>query len=650
MMLSSIRSRMLWASLTPIVVIVVVLVWIFLANRQIGLDQSHHQRSRLLLNQVALSSEYGLFSGNLESLQSVVNGMQREADVQSVSVFGADGDLLVTAGQPGHDHFDDYAVAAKRQDAPDLGVETLIKEVTFRPVQLDEPYAPSLGRTPPKAIVLGHAVIEMSRDGLVKSQQEILKLGIGVGLLGLFLASVLAIQLGEGVVQPILRVSQMVSQIGSGDLSARIEEKPGDPLLNLQKNLNRMAAQLAWGREELEQRVANVTAELREKKNEAEDATRAKSRFLAAASHDLRQPTHALGLFVARLGQMTMEPSARHLVGNIESSVRAMQDLLDDLLDVSRLEAGAVSVNVRPVALQTVLNVVEAALAPLAAEKSINFRFRPTPLWVLTDPALLRRMLMNLVHNALRYTPSGTVFVACRLAAAGTRVRLEVWDSGVGISPEFQTDIFKEFYQVDNSARDRTRGLGLGLNIVQRSAQLLGHPLALRSAPGCGSRFTITLPVSSSMPEVARAPRVWPDESTGLVTLAGIRVVLIEDDNFARNAVAGLLESWGCTVYAGASAASAIAAHENHADWDVILSDYRLADGDNGLLAIERLRAYAGRNVAAGLMSGDTDGSVMQAAKDANLTLLHKPVRPAKLRILLRRLTSSPLDEPSGTV
>ena len=186
-----------------------------------------------------------------------------------------------------------------------------------------------------------------------------------------------------------------------------------------------------------------------------------------------------------------------------------------------------------------------------------------------------------------------------------------------------------------NTGRDPAYGLGLGLNIVERSASLLGHPLELRSAPGCGSRFAITLPRT-----LAAAPQAEiATEPAALITLAGTRVLLIEDDDSARIAVTGLLESWGCIVYSGPTTLAAMAAHVRHGDWDVILSDYRLADGDNGLLAIERLRAYAGRIIPACLMSGDTDSALMQAARDANLPLLHKPVRPAKLRSLLRRLT-----------
>lgn len=636
MMLTTIRSRMLVATLAPIVLIVLVLVGVFWANRLGELDQAHKQRAKLLLNQLALSSEYGLFSGNLASLQLVVNGLQREADVKSVAVFDASGTLLVVAGTPRHQTFATLAQAS-RLPADTAGIETHIREVSFRKVPLEDPFAQGMEDDSAVPTLLGHAVIELSRDGLLKRQQEMLQLALGVGLLGMLLAGFLAIQLGEGVVQPILRVSRMISQVGSGDLLARIKETPGDPLYDLQVSLNQMAIQLAWGRDELEQRVANVTAELREKKNEAENATRAKSRFLAAASHDLRQPTHALGMFVARLGQLPLDATTRQLVGSVEESVRAMQDLLDDLLDVSRLDAGAVTVNLRPVALQSVFRLVQTGLQPLAIEKGLRLRFRPTALWVMTDAMLLHRIVLNLVHNALRYTDSGTVLVACRLTGGGSQVRLEVWDSGVGISQEHQEDIFKEFYQVGNAGRDRAYGLGLGLNIVERSASLLGHPLDLRSALGHGSRFSITMPrtsVPASVPDAS-----GPAEPAPLVTLAGTRVLLVEDDTAARTAVTGLLESWGCTVFGGPNTLAAMAVHDRPEDWDVIVSDYRLSDGDNGLLAIERLRAYAGRAIPACLMSGDTDSELMQAAKEANLSLLHKPVRPAKLRSLLRRLT-----------
>ncbi len=638
-MFTTIRSRMLFATLTPIVIIVTVLVAVFWANRTGELDRAHEQRTKLLINQLALSSEYGLFSGNLPSLQVLANGLLAEPDVRSVSVFDASGTRLVVAGTARHQSYKAFADTAKSSTIKADSVETLLKEITFSRVPLEDPFGqlPKSDSVVPAA--LGYVVLELSRDDLISRQREMLQLALGVGLLGLLMAGFLAVQLGEGVLQPILRVSRMIGQVGSGDLMARIKEIPGDPLYEMQVSLNQMAIQLAWGRDELEQRVATVTAELRDRKNEAEDATLAKSRFLAAASHDLRQPTHALGMFVARLGQIPLDDSTRMLVDHVQLSVRAMQDLLDDLLDVSRLDAGAVVPQVRPVALQPILRAAQVALEPLALERGLRLRFRPTSVWAATDAVLLHRILMNLLHNAIRYTSMGVVLVVCRTVESGTKVRLEVWDSGVGISEEHQDDIFKEFYQVGNSGRDRAYGLGLGLNIVQRSAALLAHPLTLRSALGCGSRFGITMPQAMANP-AEQSGLVAPDASQ-LVSLAGTRVLLIEDDTFARTAVAGLLESWGCTVHAGASALEAMTRHAQHADWDVIVSDYRLANGDNGMLAIERLRAYAGRSIAACLMSGDTDSTLMQAAKDAQLPLLHKPVRPAKLRSLLRRLTAA---------
>ena len=252
MMLTTIRSRMLVATLAPIVLIVLVLVGVFWANRLGELDQAHNQRARLLMNQVALSSEYGLFSGNLASLQLVVNGMHREDDVRSVSVFDASGVLLVVAGTPRHRFFSEFAQAAQMPVDSQTGIETWVKEITFRKVPLDDPFAQSAEGDVPSPTLLGHAVIELSRDGLKKRQQEMLQLAMGVGLLGMLLAGFLAIQLGEGVVQPILRVARMISQVGSGDLLARIRETPGDPLYDLQVSLNQMAIQLAWGRDELE--------------------------------------------------------------------------------------------------------------------------------------------------------------------------------------------------------------------------------------------------------------------------------------------------------------------------------------------------------------------------------------------------------------
>jgi CheY-like chemotaxis protein/anti-sigma regulatory factor (Ser/Thr protein kinase) len=243
-------------------------------------------------------------------------------------------------------------------------------------------------------------------------------------------------------------------------------------------------------------------------------------------------------------------------------------------------------------------------------------------------------MLANLVINAIRYTERGTVLVCCRPHALG--VRIEVWDSGIGIPVEHHQDIFKEFYQLASRAGDRNFGMGLGLNIVQRSAMLLGHRIVLRSSPGCGTRFSILLQGAEPMQRASAEDLSAMQALQG--DLTGLRILLIEDNDNAREAVRQLLQAWGCEV---AVAKTLVAAQAQLQVWgvpEVILSDFHLGAAENGIECIAALRAMAGSEVPACLMSGDTDDAFLQAVKTAELPLLHKPVRPAKLRSLLRRM------------
>jgi signal transduction histidine kinase/CheY-like chemotaxis protein len=444
-----------------------------------------------------------------------------------------------------------------------------------------------------------------------------------------------------------MRVSRAIERIGEGDLNPSSEALPSDPLFDLQTRLNQMAQRLAWGREELEYRVEVATRELRLKKEEAESATLAKSRFLAAASHDLRQPTHALGMFVARLGQLPLDLSARQVVDSLEASVSSMQDLLDGLLDVSRLDAGAVQVHRNEAPLDKLFQAVHKALIPLASSKGLRLRIRPTQEWFLSDPVLLQRVVMNLANNAVRYTDQGTVLVACRVIDGGSNLRIDVADSGIGISPEHQQEIFREFYQVGNSGRDRTQGLGLGLNIVERTVKLLGHSISLRSNLGCGTRFSIVLP--RALPQEFSAPAPLTLSAQG-GELEGMRILIVEDDGFALEALQSLLQSWGCVVNAAANVQQALDFVNAYPAPDLVLSDFRLGEDRNGMDVIDMVRAHSRRPIAACLMSGDTDANLLHAAKARNLTLLHKPVRPAKLRSLMRRLAiSNASDAEAGT-
>jgi len=630
-----IRARMLAAALLPVFLVVTILVSLFWLSGVNDLGESHGQRVKLLTRQVATASEYGLFSGNRASVQSIVSAVQREPDVRSVLVFDAQGVPVAMAGAPAYRSHHEVAAPQYVAAQKALGLDIYSVAVTSGSVVLDDLFSDQMEASAKAPVILGYAVVELSRDGLKARERTLLVVGIAVGLVGMLLGGLLATRMGERVVQPILDVSSRIERIGRGDFSGPVSVDPHYPLYELQLDLNRMSNRLAWARDELEQRVVEATQQLREKKDEAEAATLAKSRFLAAASHDLRQPTHALGLFIARMGQLPMDARMRQLMGSLDASVQSMQNLLDGLLDLSRLDTGSVQVHVRPVRMDDMFTALRDALGPVAAEKGLRLRVRPTTLWVLSDPLVLQQMVTNLAHNALRYTDHGTVLVCCRRVNQGQFVRIDVLDTGIGISAEHQAEIFREFYQVGNSGRDRALGLGLGLNIVERSAKLLGHTVTLRSHVGHGTRFSILVPLAQT-PEQSHV--AMPAVRAALSNLDGLRVLVIEDDEFSRNAVQELLQSWGCLVCATATVAQAHAFLHDEPNIDLIVSDYRLGDGDNGLSAIASLRAAAGCDIPACLMSGDTDGGLMQAAKDAGLTLLHKPVRPAKLRSLLRHL------------
>jgi CheY-like chemotaxis protein/two-component sensor histidine kinase len=346
--------------------------------------------------------------------------------------------------------------------------------------------------------------------------------------------------------------------------------------------------------------VEEATAELRARKDEAERATLAKSRFLAAASHDLRQPMHALGLFISELSQHAHQPETRRLVRQIAASAEAMENLLDSLLDISKLDAGVFKPNLRTFPLQPLLDRLAVDFLPMAEERRLRLRLRPTGAWVESDPALLERVLINLLSNALRYTQEGSVLVACR--RRGPLLRLEVRDSGVGIAPEAQDIIFHEFVQLENAERARNKGLGLGLAIVRRLTDLLGHRLALRSRVGGGSVFAVELPYAE--PQEA-APAAEGERPPG--DLAGTRIVVVDDDPLALASLHSLLLSWGCQVYAADGLENiAMELATRGVVPQVVVSDYRLRGPRTGVDVIRALRNRWDPELPAILISGDT--------------------------------------------
>lgn len=638
-----IRDRVLIAALLPVALVSVLLSAVFLMGRVSDIDEAHNQRARSLARQVASASEYGMFSANMENLQALASGVMNELDVRSVAIVDVQSQVLTSAGRVGYAGLPALGRAEIQWNDEYTRHDILVQPVIAHHIALDDLFEPQAEQAEQaeqaaQALpVLGYVVIEMSRGTLLARERDMLLAGLSVALGGLLLGGLLAVRIGRGVIRPILRVTDMIERIGRGDFTARAEIRVNDPLRKLQMGLNQMAERLEQGRDELEQRVAQATIELRSKKEEAELATLVKSRFLAAASHDLRQPTHALGMFVARLAQLPHDEETRHLVTHLDAAVRALQDLLNSLLDISRLDAQAVKVYARPICVAELLEQIRSGFMPRAADQGLSLKVRSQDVWVMSDPILLHSILLNLVSNALRYTRRGGVLVACRRMRDGSRLRIEVWDSGIGIAPQHHQDIFKEFFQISNTERDRDKGLGLGLNIVERTARLLGHSLYLCSKPGHGSRFGIEVPIVSA-PNVPASPT-----TPALLTiddLSGLSVLVVEDDRLVSRALHVLLDSWGCQVIVAEGLDGAVLALEKGFAPEVIISDYRLRAGSNGIDTINRLRTVAGALVPACLMSGDTDPGLMQAARLNGLSLLHKPVRPAKLRSLIRRLAN----------
>jgi len=384
-------------------------------------------------------------------------------------------------------------------------------------------------------------------------------------------------------------------------------------------------------------------AQLQLRKDEAEAASLAKSRFLAAASHDLRQPAHALGLFVSRLTQLPHDAQAKDLVAGVASAVHALQEMLDAFFDYSRLDAPSMQVQAQAFPANHLFEQLHTSFEGVAVSKGLRLRIRPSGLWLQTDPVLLYRVLLNLVSNALQHTQKGTVFVICRPGRELTQARIEVWDSGVGIAPEFHQKIFEEFFQVGNPERDRSKGLGLGLSIVARSCRLLNLPLSMRSGVGCGTRFCVEVPTTPAQIRVEpTGVAAWP----GSATFDHLHVLLIEDDALGGVALKGLLESWGCQVTAADTALGACGLVSHVPTPDLIVSDFRLRGENNGIDAVRLVREAVGFDVAACLISGDTAPEVREQVRAAGLVLLQKPVRPAKLRSVLRQSVQA---KTSGT-
>jgi signal transduction histidine kinase len=398
----------------------------------------------------------------------------------------------------------------------------------------------------------------------------------------------------------------------------------------------------------------------------AEQANQAKSKFLATASHDLRQPLQALRLFSDALPDVTKEPETLRLAGQIGKSVNALVDMFDDLLDVSRMDAGIVRIHRKHFVLFPLFDRLYADFAPLAHAKKLDLILpvdetdgeggraamtrrceasgagiaasHPLPqsagcasnvsggAAVFSDPVLLERMLRNLISNAIRYTDSGSVQVKMRQIDGN--IWLDVADTGIGISPETMPHIFEEYYQADNPHRDRRKGLGLGLAIVRRIENILGCRVVVRSVPGAGSSFAFAVPAGDT------ALLVNPFAiSHSNHDLKGVVVALVEDDQDIREFAAKLMEQWGCRVFAGDIGDDVMRKLDiAGVSPGLLVCDYRLPHGMTATLVIRRMRELWGNDLPALVLTGDTATETLHEIHSCGAMLLHKPISPARLR------------------
>lgn len=359
----------------------------------------------------------------------------------------------------------------------------------------------------------------------------------------------------------------------------------------------------------------------------AEEANLAKSKFLAAASHDLRQPVHAQELFLEALSHSELSQTQQKILSNARAASQASAQMLNTLLDFSRIDAGVVEPQRKTFLLQPLLHKLENELGSLADAKNIVYRCRETTLAVHSDPALLELMLRNLVTNAIRYTDSGGLLIGCRKRA--TEVQIEVIDTGIGIEPEQHQAIFREFHQLGNPERDRLKGLGLGLAITDGLAQSLGHRISLLSQLGRGSIFRLHVPLAqTSLSDEPFLTTTAP--ALQLERLQGLKVLLIDDDPIVRQAMLELLSSWGCECRTAESADEALA-HITQWTPQALISDYRLRQNQTGAQVIMRLRQTLGAEIPALMITGDTAPSRLREAHSSGIPLLHKPASPVQL-------------------
>lgn len=374
-----------------------------------------------------------------------------------------------------------------------------------------------------------------------------------------------------------------------------------------------------------------IAEELEQKKELAEQASLEKDRFLAAASHDLRQPLHSASLLLSSLSRYVKEPPAVDILNDTKNAIKALNHSFSSLLDVSKLDAGVVTPQLQHISIANILQKLAKEYLPRAQQKGLELVIEESQCTIYSDKALTERILRNLLSNAIQYTDSGSITITSY--TEGGQVEIKVADTGPGIAAEQQALIFSEYYQVNNPERDRSQGFGLGLSIVKRLAILLGGKIRLESTEAQGSAFTITL-MEGQASKVVTAPTSAID----LSKFNNLKVLVIEDDSEVRKAIKTVINGWNCSVLLSESSDEAIRLM-NEEDFipELILADYRLRNNQTGVEAIEKVRDELNNQIPAIIITGDTSPKRIKEASNSGFQLLHKPVAAPVLRAAMQK-------------
>lgn len=635
------RIQIMAVALLPLLIAISLLAAYF-AHRQIqtGWD-ALQSRGGEIAHRLAETAAFDLFAGNDEYLHRLLDYERATQDCISIGIADRTRHWRLVSGQT------DILPSPEVTPTP-RSWQTRNRLFFLYPVYLqataeNDPYLE--GDDSPNRITIGTVGVVLDTGPIEKARMQILSATLGFTAVLLLAAGMLAWRLSRKLTQPLHAITATVRNAANGNLGTTVPEISKGEMGELERGINRMIGAMSRHAQEMEQRVDEATHELRAQKLAAEAAVLARSRFLAAASHDLRQPMHALVLLVEALKEKLRPEGGEpmRLTEHIDASAHSMESLLNVLLDISRLDAGVVVARPECFPVGRVFKHLEQQYGPLAEGKGVELHVHATDVTLFSDPILLERILSNLLANAIRYTDRGRIVLGLRRVQKDW-ARIEVWDTGKGIAEAYREKIFEEYFQLENPERDRDKGLGLGLAIVQRLARLLGSPVDVQSSLGKGSCFRIRMvrcEPPATREEASAMAETDPLQKNGRIPL----VAFIDDDETILEAMTAVFDQWGVDLALGVDAQQVKEdLLELGRSPDAILTDYRLRNGRTGIDAIAQLRAEFGPEIPAALITGDTATTTIQAIANSGLPLLHKPLKPAKLRAYLNHMLAGRQD------